>query len=126
VLLSACVGSNTLECASARQLWAIIQDAKTQHDLATIGHLNRSINLAIKWVPRPWQGVLEAINADGDCKAYATAKYFEDHMVVAVWADRCLILDNRTMVMAPDNQTRYTPLYVLDLHGLGGYSVPVS
>jgi len=149
VLLGACVDSNTLECAPARQLWAIIQDTKTQHDLATIGQLNRSVNLAIKWVPRPWQGVLEAINADDDCKAYATTKYFalieagfapnrirlvivhqngflEDHMVVAVWADRWLILDNRTMVMAPDNQTRYTPLYVLDLHGLRGYSVPVS
>jgi hypothetical protein len=48
-------------------------------------------------------------------------------MVVAVWVvDSWLILDNRTMVMAPDNQTRYTPLYVFDLHGLRGYSVVLS
>jgi predicted transglutaminase-like cysteine proteinase len=75
-----------------------------------VGHINRAINLAIKWVPSAWQSALDAINADGDCKAYATAKYFalieagfapnrvrlvivhenshpEDHMVVAVWVD---------------------------------------
>ncbi len=92
---------------------------------------------------------MEAINADGDCKAYATAKYFAlieagmapnrvrlvavrqpgqplDHLVVAAWVDRWLILDNRTLIMVPDNQTRYTPLYVLDLQGVRGYSVPVS
>ena len=50
----------------------------------------------------------------------------EDHMVVAVWVDRWLILDNRTLVLAPEYQTPYTPLYVLDLHGVRGYSVPVS
>ncbi len=92
---------------------------------------------------------MEAINADGDCKAYATAKYFglmeaglapnrvrrvavhlpgqrEDHLVAAVWVDRWLILDNRTLIMVPDNQTRYRPLFVLDLHGVRGYSAPVS
>ncbi len=148
-LLGACVDSNTLECAPARQLWAIIQDAKAQQGLAVVGHINRAVNLAIKSVPSAWQSALDAINADGDCKAYATAKYFalieagfapnrvrliiihqnghlEDHMVVAVWVDRWLILDNRTLIMVPDNQTRYTPLYVLDLQGVRGYSVPVS
>jgi predicted transglutaminase-like cysteine proteinase len=149
-LLGACVDSNSLECAPARQLWAIIQDGKAQQGLALVGHMNRAINLAITAVaPSPWLSALEAINADGDCKAYATAKYFalieagfapnqvrlvavhqpgqrEDHLVVAVWMDRWLILDNRTLVMAPDNQTRYRPLFVLDLHGVRSYSVPVS
>jgi predicted transglutaminase-like cysteine proteinase len=149
-LLGACVDSNTLECAPARQLWTILEDAKAQQGLALVGHINRAINLAITPVaPSPWLSAVEAINADGDCKAYATAKYFaliesgmapnrvrlvvvhqnghrEDHIVVAVWVDRWLILDNVTLIMAPDNQTRYTPLYVLDLHGVRGYSVPVS
>lgn len=137
---------SALECAPARQLWTIIE----QQGLAVVGHLNRVINLSIKaFAPSPWLSALETINADGDCKAYATARYFalietgfapnrvrlvivhenshpEDHMVVAVWVDRWLILDNRTLVMAPDNQTPYTPLYALDLHGVRGYSVPVS
>ncbi len=89
--------------------------------LALVGHINRAINLAITPVaPRPWLSASEAINADGDCKAYATAKYFslieagiapnrvrlvivhqhgraEDHIVVAVWVDRWLILDNATL-----------------------------
>jgi hypothetical protein len=46
--------------------------------------------------------------------------------VVAVWIDRWLILDNRTLIMVPDDQTRYRPLYVLDLQGVRGYPVPVS
>lgn len=150
MLLGACVDSNTPECAPARQLWAIIQDGKAQQGLAVIGHIDRAVNLAITpVVPSPWLSAMEAINADGDCKAYATAKYFglmetglapnrvrlvavhlpgqrEDHLVVAVWVDRWLILDNRTLIMVPDNQTRYRPLFVLDLHGVRGYSAPVS
>jgi hypothetical protein len=58
----------TRECAPARRLWAIIEDAKAQQGLAMVGHLNRSVNLAMKWVPSAWQSALEAINADGDCK----------------------------------------------------------
>ena len=46
--------------------------------------------------------------------------------MVAVWIDRWLILDNRTLIMVPDDQTRYRPLYVLDLQGVRGYPVPVS
>ncbi len=77
VLLGACVDSNTPECAPARQLWTIIEDGKAQQGLAVVGHINRAINLAITPVaPSPWLSALEAINADGDCKAYATAKYF--------------------------------------------------
>jgi predicted transglutaminase-like cysteine proteinase len=119
-LLGACVDSNKLECAPARQLWAIIADAKAQQGLALVGHINRAINLAITPVaPSPWLSAVEAINTDGDCKAYATAKFFalmeagvaldrvrlvvvhqsghvEDHIVVAVWLNRWLILDNAT------------------------------
>ncbi len=127
-----------------------IEDGKAQQGLAVVGHINRAINLAIKpAAPGPWLSAMEAINADGDCKAYATTKYFalievglapnrvrlvivhqhdriEDHIVVAVWVDRWLILDNVTLIMVPDDQTRFTPLYVLDLQGVRGYSVPVS
>ena len=42
--------------------------------------------------------------------------------MVAVWIDRWLILDNRTLIMVPDDQTRYRPLYVQICRG----SVPVS
>jgi hypothetical protein len=35
-LLGACVDSNTLECAPARQLWAIIEDGKAQQGLAVL------------------------------------------------------------------------------------------
>ncbi len=50
---------------------------KRNRALPLSGHINRAINLAITPVaPSPWLSALEAINADGDCKAYATAKYF--------------------------------------------------
>jgi predicted transglutaminase-like cysteine proteinase len=100
-------------------------------------------------VSRAVHNASASINADGDCKAYATAKFFalmeagvaldrvrlvvvhqrghiEDHIVVAVWLNRWLILDNATLIMMPDEQSRYSPLYVLDLHGVRGYPVPVS
>lgn len=149
-LLGACVDSNKPECAPARQLWAIIQDGKAQQGVAAVGHINRAVNLAIYPVaPSSWLSAIEAINADGDCKAYATAKYFalieagfapnrvrlvivhqhghvEDHIVVAVWVDRWLILDNATLIMVSDDQSRYKPLYVLDLHGVRSYAAPVS
>jgi predicted transglutaminase-like cysteine proteinase len=103
---------------------------KAQQGLALVGHINRAINLAITPVaPSPWLSAVEAINADGDCKAYATAKFFalmeagvaldrvrlvvvhqrghiEDHIVVAVWLNRWLILDNATLIMMPDEQSR--------------------
>jgi predicted transglutaminase-like cysteine proteinase len=85
----------------------------------------------------------DAINAEGDCKAYSTAKYFalvevgiaadrvrlvivhernhvDNHMVVAVYQDdRWLILDDLTLALVQNtDETQYTPLFVLDNHGV--------
>ncbi len=50
LVLGACVDSNRLECAPARQLWAIIEDGKAQHGVALVGHINRTINLRSRQV----------------------------------------------------------------------------
>jgi predicted transglutaminase-like cysteine proteinase len=76
-LLGACVDSTSAECGPPRTLWAIIAEAREQDDLARIGHINRTINLSITpFEPSEWLTALDAINAEGDCKAFATAKYF--------------------------------------------------
>jgi len=76
-------------------------------------------------------------------RPYATAKYFalievgipadrvrivivhqrnhvEDHMVVAIYQDdRWLILDDLTLALVQDtDESEYTPLFVLDNHGV--------
>jgi predicted transglutaminase-like cysteine proteinase len=52
-------------------------EAREQEGLAMLGHLNRAINLSITpFEPIEWLTGLDAINADGDCTTYATAKYF--------------------------------------------------
>src|SRR5271169_957248 len=138
-LLGACVDSTSTECGPPRTLWEIIAEAREQEGLAVIGHINRTINLSITpFEPSEWLTALDAINAEGDCKAYATAKYFalreagiaaerirlvivhernhvEDHMVVAVYQDdRWLILDNLTLALVQDtDDSEYTPLFVL-------------
>jgi predicted transglutaminase-like cysteine proteinase len=143
-LLGACIDSTSIECGPPRTLWEIIAEARNQEGLAVIGHLNRTINLSITpFEPSEWLTALDAINAEGDCKAYSTAKYFalievgiaadrvrlvivhehnhvEDHMVVAVFQeDRWLILDDLTLALVPDtDESQYTPLFVLDNHGV--------
>jgi predicted transglutaminase-like cysteine proteinase len=143
-LLGACVDSTSAECGAPRTLWEIIAEARDQGGLAIIGHINRTINLSITpFEPGEWLTALDAIDAEGDCKAYSTAKYFalrevgitadsvrlvivhqrnhiEDHMVVAVYQDgRWLILDNLTMALVPDtDESEYTPLFILDDHGV--------
>jgi predicted transglutaminase-like cysteine proteinase len=143
-LLGACVDGTSTGCGPPRTLWGIIADARDQTGLALIGHLNRTINLSITpFEPSEWLTALDAINAEGDCKAYATAKYFalveagipadrvrlvivhernhvEDHMVVAVYQDdRWLILDNLTLTLVQDtDESEYVPLFVLDDHGV--------
>jgi predicted transglutaminase-like cysteine proteinase len=143
-LLGACVDSTSSVCGPSRTLWEIIAEARDKDGLAQIGHINRTINLSITPVePNEWLTALDAINADGDCKAYATAKYFalrevgiaaervrlvivhernqaEDHMVVAVYEDdQWLILDNLTLALVEDtDESKYTPLFVLDDHGV--------
>jgi|SRR5579862_790825 len=143
-LLSACIDSTSAECGPARTLWEIIAEARHQAGLAVIGHLNRTINLSITpFEPSEWLTALDAVKAEGDCKAYATAKYFalietgiaadrvrlvivhernhaENHMVVAVYQDdRWLILDNLTLTLVQDSdESEYAPLFVLDDHGV--------
>ena len=143
-LLGACVDSTSPECGPARTLWEIIAEAREQEGLAIIGHINRTINLSITpFEPSEWLTALDAINAEGDCKAYATAKYFalrevgiaadrvrlvivherhhvEDHIVVAVYQDdRWLILDDLTFALVQDSdESAYAPLFVLDDHGV--------
>jgi predicted transglutaminase-like cysteine proteinase len=143
-LLGACIDSTSTECGPSRTLWEIIAEARDQQGLARIGHINRTINLSITpFEPSEWLTALDAINAEGDCKAYATAKYFalielgiapdrvrlvivhernhvEDHIVVAVYQDdRWLILDNLTLALVPDiEESEYAPLFILDDHGV--------
>jgi predicted transglutaminase-like cysteine proteinase len=143
-LLGACIDSTSAECGPSRTLWEIIAEARDQEGLAIIGHINRTINLSITpFEPSEWLTALDAINAEGDCKAYATAKYFalrevgipadrvrlvivhernhvEDHMVVAVYKDdRWLILDNLTLALVQDTDaSEYAPLFVLDDRGV--------
>jgi predicted transglutaminase-like cysteine proteinase len=143
-LLGACFDSTSIECGPPRTLWEIIAEARDQTGLALIGHLNRTINLSITpFESSEWLTGLDAIKAEGDCKAYATAKYFalievgiaaervrlvivhernhvEDHMVVTVYQDdRWLILDNLTLTLVQDtDESEYAPLFVLDDHGV--------
>jgi len=143
-LLGACVDSTSAECGPARTLWQIIAEAREHQGLELIGHINRTINLSIvPFEPSEWLTAVDAINAEGDCKAYSTAKYFalrevgiaadhvrlvivherdhvEDHMVVAVYQDRrWVILDNLTLALVEDtDESRYAPLFVLDDHGV--------
>jgi len=136
-------------CAAARQLHDIIEDAKAQDGLALIGHINRAINFEIKPVaPSDWLSPLEAINGNGDCKAYSITKYFAlleagvaadhlrlvivhargqsgNHMVLAaLWQDHWFILDNLTLMLVPDEASEYVPLLVLDDKGVRSYGAP--
>lgn len=141
-LLGACVDSTSTECGPSRVLWEIIAEARDQEGLALIGPINRTINLSIApFEPSEWLPALDAIEAEGDCKVYTTAKYFalieagvaadrvrlvivrernhvEDHMVVAVYQDyRWLILDNLILTLVQDtDESEYAPLFVLDDH----------
>ena len=143
-MLGACVDSTSAECGPSVALWKVIAEAREREGLTMIGHLNRAINLSITpFEPSEWLTGLGAINADGDCKAYATAKYFalretgvapnrvrlvivhernhvEDHMVTAVYhEDHWFILDNLTMALVRDvDDSRYTPMFVLGDQGV--------
>jgi predicted transglutaminase-like cysteine proteinase len=94
-LLGACVDSTSIKCGPSRTLWEIIAESRNQEGLALIGHLNRTINLSITpFEPSEWLTALDAINAEGDCKAYATAKYFALREVG-------FAADRHVMVMSP-------------------------
>ena len=149
-LLSACSDGEVFGCETALQLRHIIEDARAQLGLAVIGHINRAINLEIKATPQQsdWLSPLEAIGGAGDCKAYATAKYFalraagiapdhlrligvhldrgglsENHMVVAtLWQGQWLLLDNLTSTLVPAALSDYVPLFVFDDGGMRRYT----
>ena len=148
-LFGACSDSNVTACAAARQLRPIIEDAKAQSGLAVLGHINRAVNFEIKpMVPSGWLSPLEAINGNGDCKAYSIAKYFalletgiaadhlrlvivhprgqtSNHMVLAaLWQDQWFILDNLTLTLVPVEASEYVPLLVLDDKGVRSYITP--
>ncbi len=148
LMLGACVDSIADACGAEIALWKIVEEAKQYRGKALIGHINRAINLAIKpVVPSGWTSALDTVTlGNGDCKAYAIAKYFalreagiapdrvrlvivhdcrhaEDHMIVAVYlARRWLVLDNLTMQLVGDmDEPYYTPLYVFDDNGVRRY-----
>jgi predicted transglutaminase-like cysteine proteinase len=150
-LLSACVDSHVVGCAAARRLRDIIEEAKKQNGLAVLGHINRAINFTINPVAHSdWQSPLDAIDGNGDCKAYSVAKYFAlleagiaadhlrlvivhahghsaNHMVVAaLWQEHWFILDNLTLLLVPDAISEYVPLLVLDDKGMRSYVLPAA
>jgi predicted transglutaminase-like cysteine proteinase len=149
-MVDSCLMGGSKQCAPALALLAIVSEARRQHGLAEIGHINRAINLAIAPAPGNWLGPLDALKlGDGDCKSYGIAKYFalrelgipnvrivivhnerihEDHMVVAVYFDgRWLILDDQTMAMVSDHDVpQYRPLFILDSNGVRGYGGAAS
>jgi predicted transglutaminase-like cysteine proteinase len=144
-----CVEFSNEPCAPVSKLMKVVEEARENEGKALLGHLNRSINLMVKHVPRNWTGALETMKlGNGDCKAYSIAKYVaaleagispnhvrgvivhnarrhEDHMVTAVYEDdQWLILDNLTMLLLPDSEKRdYEPLAVLDHTGVRRYAV---
>jgi predicted transglutaminase-like cysteine proteinase len=69
---------------AAKAFLAILAKAQTRSGLARIGEINRSINLAIKWVddmtqygvPDSWVSPLATFSSEaGNCKHYAISKY---------------------------------------------------
>ncbi len=145
-MLGSCLNNDAAPCAQARTMSKIIDDARNQRGLARIGHINRAINMAIvPFEPSEWLTALDAINGAGDCQSYATAKYFalreagipvdrvrllvvherghvEDHMITAVSLHgQWLILDNGTLVLLADTESKYTPLFVLSDGGVRRY-----
>ena len=69
---------------AAKAFLAIVEKAQTRNGLARIGEINRSINLAIKYVdditqygvPDRWVSPLATFSSEaGNCKHYAIAKY---------------------------------------------------
>jgi predicted transglutaminase-like cysteine proteinase len=144
----ACAGDPRPDCGAALKLIAIVDEARSYHGRALLGHINRAINLLLRPTPGAWLSPLDVLRlGDGDCKDYALAKYFalrqagveaerlrlvivhnkrraEDHMLVAAYeAGNWLILDNRTMALVTDADASavYAPLFVLDERGTRRY-----
>jgi predicted transglutaminase-like cysteine proteinase len=145
--IQSCGELSNESCPEVVKLMNIVAEARQNEGRALVGHLNRSINLAIMPAPVNWTGPLEPMKVGkGDCKAYSIAKYVgaleagmpmnyarvvilydkrhhEYHMVTALYEnDQWLILDNLTMLLLRDSETRdYEPIAVLDHKGVRGY-----
>jgi predicted transglutaminase-like cysteine proteinase len=142
--ITSCGLDQSNECSAASKLLTIVKQARQYQGKAFLGHLNRSINLLIKYGPGNWTSALDALELGvGDCKAYAVTKYVallvagippdqirlvavhkrlgnENHLVVAVRQDDpWLILDNlHHLILQASEVIDYEPLYVLDDRGV--------
>jgi hypothetical protein len=56
--VESCLTGGSEECAPALRLLAIVAEARQQHGLAVIGHINRAINAMIRPAPGEWIGPL--------------------------------------------------------------------
>ena len=147
LIVSSCMEDDTDNCAAARKLVDLVDEAHQYQGRAMIGHLNRSINLMIKPSAGSWISALDILKlGKGDCKDYSIAKYAallragippdhirlvivynstrkESHMVVSVYDDgQWLLLDNLTMLLVQDTDRKgYVPMYVLDETGVRRY-----
>jgi len=83
-ILTRCRGDAASCPPAAKAFLAIVDKAQTRSGLARIGEINRSINLAIKYVddmsqygvPDRWVSPLATFSSEaGNCKHYAIAKY---------------------------------------------------
>jgi predicted transglutaminase-like cysteine proteinase len=147
LIVSSCMENQTDDCAPAKKLMAVVDDARQYQGRAMIAHLNRSINLMIKRSAGSWTSALDILKSgSGDCKNYSVTKYAallrsgispshlkliivhdnatkEDHMVVGVYEDgHWLLLDNLTMSLVKDTDRKgYVPMYALDETGVHRY-----
>jgi predicted transglutaminase-like cysteine proteinase len=145
--LRACSRQPRGHCGAALELLRIVGEAEQWFGKTLVGHINRAINLAVRPASGGWQSGLDTLRlAEGNCTAYALAKYLalreagispdqlrlvivrnerdqEDHMVVSVLVDGYwLVLDNATMALRKDVEaTNYMPMFVLDENGVRRY-----
>ncbi len=144
-------GACTSEAAA--RFVAIVKEGDGQNGLARIGHINRAVNLAIRFKEgTSWASPLETLSAGvGDCKHYALMKYAAlqfsgvarddvriivvkikslgaSHMVLGVReAGQWLILDNRTFELVNSRDlVNYEPLYSFDYRGVHQFVAPAA
>lgn len=138
---------------AAARFVAIVKEGDGRNGLARIAHINRAVNLAIRFKEgAAWTSPLETLAAGiGDCKHYALMKYAAlrfagvarddvriiivqirsmraSHMVLGVReAGEWLILDNRTLELVNSRDLiDYEPLYFFDYRGVHQFIAPDS
>ena len=152
LIVSSCIENETDDCAAAKKLMDVVDDARRYRGRAMIGHINRSINLMIKPAAGGWMSALDILKlGSGDCRDYSIAKYAallragispdrmrlvivhngqrrEDHMVVSVYDDgHWLLLDNLTMLLVDDTDRKiYLPKFELDDTGVRRYIASIG